>query len=91
MVVVAIRYMILAVERFRNRDSRSLEDLFYGVQREIINELMDCAIVLMIDTLPDSIREYYNASETQVAELVCLFINKLPENWRNRFQTPRAA
>ena len=91
MVVVAIRYMILAVERFRNSDSRSLEDLFYGVQREIVNELMDCAIVLMIDTLLDSIREYYNASETQIAELVCLFISKLPENWRNRFQTPRVA
>ena len=28
MVVVAIRYMILAVERFRNSDRRSLEDLF---------------------------------------------------------------
>lgn len=88
MVVVAIR---LAVERFRNSDSRSLEDLFYGVQHEIINELMDCAIVLMIDTLLDSIREYYNASETQITELVCLFISKLPENWRNRFQTPKLA
>ena len=52
---------------------------------------MDCAIVLMIDTLLDSIREYYNASEAQVAELVCLFISKLPENWKNRFQIPEAA
>lgn len=91
MVVVAIRYMILAVERFRNSDSRSLEDLFYGVQREIINEFIDCAIVLMIDTLLGSIREYYNASETQIAELVCLFISKLPENWKNRFQIPKVA
>lgn len=91
MVVVAIRYMILSVERFKNSDNRSLEDLFYGVQREIVNELIDCAIVLMIDTLLDSIREYYHASETQVAELVCLFISKLPENWKIRFQIPKAA
>ena len=91
MVVVAIRYMILSVERFKNSDNRSLEDLFYGVQREIVNELIDCAIVLMIDTLLDSIREYYHASETQVAELVCLFISKLPENWKIRFQMPKAA
>jgi hypothetical protein len=52
---------------------------------------MDCAIVLMIDTLLDSIREYYNASECQIAELVSLFISKLPENWKNRFQMPKAA
>lgn len=57
--------MILAVERFRNSDNRSIEDLFYGIQREIVNELVDCAIVLMIDTLLDSIRECYNASETR--------------------------
>lgn len=91
MVIVAIRYMILAVERFKNSDNRSIEELFYGVQREIVNELIDCAIVLMIDTLLDSIREYYNASESQIAELVCLFISKLPENWKNRFQIPKAA
>jgi len=91
MVVVAIRYMILAAERFRNNDNRSIEDLFYGVQREIVNKLMDCAIVLVTDTLLDSIREYYNASETQVEELVCLFISKLPENWKNRFQLPKVA
>ena len=90
MVVVAIRYMILSVERFKNSDNRSLEDLFYGVQREIVNELIDCSIVLMIDTLLDSVREYYHASETQVTELVCLFISKLPENWKIHFQMPKA-
>ena len=91
MVIVAIRYMILAEERFKNSDNRSIEELFYGVQREIVNELMDCAIVLMIDTLLDSIREYYQASETQIEELVNLFISKLPENWKNRFQIPESA
>lgn len=91
MVIVAIRYMILAVERFKNSDNRSIEELFYGVQREIVNELIDCAIVLMIDTLLDSIKEYFRASETQIEELVCLFISKLPENWKIRFQMPNAA
>ena len=91
MVVVAIRYMILSVERFKNSDSRSIEDIFYGVQREIVNELIDCAIILMIDTLLDSVREYYHASEAQVTELVCLFISKLPEYWKIRFQMPEMA
>ncbi len=91
MVVVAIRYMILSEIRFRNSDSRSIEDLFYGVQREIVNELADCAIVLMIDALLDSVREYYHASGAQITELVCIFISKLPENWKNRFQMPKVA
>lgn len=91
MVMVAIRYMILATERFKNSDNRSIEELFYGVQREIVNKFMDCAIVLMIDTLLDSVREYYHAPETQIAELVCLFISKLPENWKSRFQIPGIA
>lgn len=48
----------------------------YDVQREIVNKLMDCAIVLMIDTLFDCVRKNYHASKTQVAELVYLFIKK---------------
>lgn len=91
MVIVAIRYMILAVERFKNTDNRSLEELFYGIQREIINEMMDCAIILVIDALLDSIRQYFGATENQIDELVSLFISKLPEGWRQRFKDPQVA
>ena len=91
MVIVAIRYMILAVERFKNTNNRSLEELFYGIQREIINEMMDCAIILVIDALLDSIRQYFGATENQIDELVSLFISKLPEGWRQRFKDPQVA
>lgn len=91
MVIVAIRYMILSVERFRNTDNRSLEELFYGIQREIINEMMDCAIILVIDALLESIRQYFSASEAQVNELVALFISKLPDGWKQRFRVPQVA
>jgi len=56
MVVVSVRYMLLAVERFYNTDNRTLEGLFYGMQREIMNEMMDCAIILILDVMLDSIR-----------------------------------
>lgn len=91
MVIVAIRYMILAVERFKNTDNRSLEELFYGIQREIMNEMMDCAIILVIDVLLDSIRQYFSATESQINELLSLFIRKLPEGWRQRFKDPQVA
>lgn len=88
MVIVAIRYMILALERFRNTDNRSIEELFYGVQRDIINEMMDCAIILIIDALLDSVRQYFGASEEQINELVCTFIGNLPKAWQERFSMP---
>lgn len=91
MVIVSIRYMILAIERFRNTDNRSLEELFYGIQREIINEMMDCAIVLILDVMLQSVRECFNATEEQINGLVCTFINNLPSQWRERFSVPDVA
>ena len=91
MVIVSIRYMILAVERFQNTDNRSIEELFYAVEREIVNEMMNCALILVLDTLLESVRQYFSATESQINELVCLFISNLPTEWRKRFQMPAKA
>lgn len=91
MVIVAIRYMILATERFQNTDNRSLEDLFYGVQREVINEMMDCAIILVLDIMLESVKQYFHASDKQIDELVITFINNLPAHWQSRFNKPESA
>ena len=91
MVIVAIRYMILAVSRFNNTDTRGIEEIMYGIQREIVNEMMDCAIILIIDTMLDSIRECFGATEAQIDQLVCTFISKLPEMWKCRFTQPQVA
>ena len=90
MVIVAIRYMILAVTRFENTDERGIEEIMYGIQREVINKMMDCAVILIIDTLLDSIRECFGTTEDQINELICVFISKLPEAWRCRFTAPQA-
>ena len=86
MVIVAIRYMILAVTRFENTDERGIEEIMYGIQREVINKMMDCAVILIIDTLLESIRVCFGATEDQINELVCVFISKLPEG---RFTAPQ--
>lgn len=91
MVVVAIRYMILALFRFENTDNRGIQEIMYGIQREIVNEMMDCAITLIIDTLLDSIRTYYGATESQINDLIVVFISKLPQEWRCRFSLPQNA
>ena len=91
MVVVAIRYMMLAVERFYSTDNRSITELFYQVQREIVNEMMDSAIVLILDIMLQSVKQYFGASDEQINGLVCTFINNLPAHWQSRFSMPGAA
>ena len=91
MVVVSIRYMILAVERFNNTDNRTIEELFYGVQRAIINDMMDCAIIIILDVMLESVRQYFDATEEQINGLVTTFIESLPTPWRQRFTLPAAA
>ena len=91
MVVVALRYMMLAVERFNNTDNRTIEDFFYGMQREVFNEMMDCAITLILDIMLESVRRTFDASDEQMDALVSNFISNLPAEWKVRFKTPDAA
>ena len=88
MVVVALRYMILAVERFNNTDNRSIMDLFYQIKREIICDIMDKAIIIIVDALLNSVRKLFNATDKKMKELVCLFIEGLPRDWQQRFMLP---
>lgn len=88
MTIVAIRYMILAVERFNNSDNRTVEELFYQVQREIINQMMNIAIITLLDMLLDSVRDFFHVSEEQIDTLLCKFVAQLPEPWKSRFHSP---
>ena len=90
MVVVAIRYMLLAVTRFVNTDEHRIDVLMYGIQREVINKMVECSVILTIDTLIYSIRECLESTEDQINEPVSVLINKHPEAWRCRFTYPQA-
>ena len=91
MVIVAIRYMILELVRFHNEDHRTLEDLFHQVQREVINAMMDTAIIIIVDALLNAVRKCFNATEEQMNLLLVEFISELPESWKARFQLPASA
>lgn len=88
MVIVSIRYMVLALERFRNTDNRTIEDIFYQVQREVVSQLIDTAIIIVLDAMLESVREFFRTSEEQINQLVHTFIEKLPTVWKERFQSP---
>ena len=90
MVIVALRYMILAVERFRNTDPCTIEHLFYEVKREVLNDIMDKAIIFIVDVLLESVRKCFNATDEQMNALITTFINDLPAVWQERFTLPEA-
>lgn len=85
MVIVAIRYMVLVVDRFVNTDNRTIEEFFYDIQRAVVNEAMNCSIVLLLDVMLESVRDCFGASEEQISVLVKTFIDKLPEHWKKQF------
>ena len=88
MVIVSIRYMVLAIERFWNTDNRTIEELFYEVQREVISQIVDTAIIIVLDAMLDSVRKTFGASEEQIDNLVHNFINELPRVWQQKFCDP---
>ena len=91
MVIVSIRYMVLAIERFWNTDNRTIEELFYEVQREVISQIVDIAIIIVLDAMLDSVRKTFGASEEQIDNLVHNFINELPRVWQQKFCDPLVA
>ena len=91
MVTVAIRYMILAIERFNNTDDRTIEEFFYDLKREVFNEMLDYALTLILDIMLESIRKTFNASDDQMDTLILDFVSSLPDQWRAKFSLPNAA
>ena len=53
--------------------------------------MIDCAIILVLDAMLASVKRYFNATDTQITEMVCGFIENLPDAWKNRFQMPDVA
>ena len=91
MIIVALRYMILAVERFNNSDKRSIEELFYGIQREIVRMELNYVMTLFFETMIDSVRTIFSPSEEQMDKLLFDFTSKLPTIWQQRFDMRIAA
>ena len=83
--------MVLAIERFWNTDNRTIEELFYEVQREVISQIVDIAIIIVLDAMLDSVRKTFGASEEQIDNLVHNFINELPRVWQQKFCDPLVA
>ena len=84
MVIVSIRYMIIALDRYYNTDLGSIEDLIYIAQRDVINDMLTQSIVLIINLLLESVQECLGISETQICQMLDVFMDKLPAEWKGK-------
>lgn len=84
MVIVSIRYMIIALDRYYNTDLGSIEDLIYIAQRDVINDMLTQSIVLIINLLLESVQECLGISEAQICQMLDVFMDKLPAEWKGK-------
>lgn len=91
MVVAALRYMMLSVEKFRSSDTRSLLDFFYDIKREVANDLLAPQLACILDTMLDIVSECLRPDEDTIDSIVLNFMRRLPPLWHERLMIPPVA
>lgn len=77
--VVMIRYMILASERRRQEDKRTMGELFFLAYDEVADIRFEQAIMLIFELLVAALGEYLDLPEEQIDRFIDAFIEQLPE------------
>jgi uncharacterized protein YfdQ (DUF2303 family) len=81
--IVMIRYMILAVEKRKQEDPRSLGELFYVSFDEVSDIKFEQTILLIMSLLAETINEgHLGLTDEQMEALMEAFIQKLPQCYR---------
>lgn len=91
MVVVALRHMMLTLQRFNNTDDRSIEEIFNEAKRQVYADYAFSAVTTIIEALFDCIEECFKPSEEKMKEFAFAFVDKLPYYWRSRLVSSAVA
>jgi hypothetical protein len=79
-VIVALRYMILAVNRRRETDPRTMGELFYSVYDEAKDITFREAVAVIIELLTDIVTSTeIGLDDSQIRAIMRNFINALPD------------
>ena len=81
MVIVAIRYMILAVSKFDNTDDRSLKDIMEGIKREVVSDTLLKHCNIFANFMFKFVKGYFNLSDEDYKKFIEDFIHALPSGW----------
>ena len=80
--IVMSRYMMLALDKRLEEDSRSFGELFFDTCDELPDINWEKALLLLIDTFLNVVAERYFLANDEVESLLAIFINALPEPFR---------
>lgn len=90
--IVMIRYMILAVEKRKHDDPRSLGELFFISFDEASDVKFENALILVMSLLSDTLSDStLGLSQEQVEQIMENFIQRLPQSIRSCLQPVCAA
>ena len=81
MVIVSIRYMILAISKFDNTDDRSLKDIMEGIKREVVSDALLKQCNIFANFIFEFVKDYFRLTEEGYKQFVNEFIHRLPSGW----------
>jgi hypothetical protein len=84
--IVCCRYIMLAIEKGNNEDSRTIGDLFYHCCDEVRDIRFIEARLLLMEILTESLRRFLYLSEKKIQEFMSNFIAVLPLFIKGRLQ-----
>ena len=83
--VVMSRYMMLALDKRLEEDSRSFGELFFDICDELPDITWMKAFMLLLDTFLDTAAEKYFLADDEVDDLLAAFMDALPEPLKKNF------
>mgnify|MGYP005851727933 CR=1 FL=1 len=89
--VVMVRYIILAIEKRRTEDPRSLGELFFLCHDEIADIRFAEAFALILSLLKSVLEEVLFLAEEQITKMIDVFISRLPQYFKEKMHTQRAS
>jgi len=84
--IVMSRYMMLALDKRLEEDSRSFGELFYDTCDELPDITFGKALLLLLDTFLNVVAERYLLADDEIESLLEAFINALPEPFKKTLQ-----
>ena len=94
LTIVCVRYMILAVNQRAASGDRTLGELFWFMTAEAAEISFTKTLVLILEALLDTVREFFAVSDEQMQAFTHSFLAKLPQHLRSALgisQPPVAA
>lgn len=81
--IVFTRYMLLALEQRRDKDHRTLGELFFFLVDEMADITFTRSLCILMDAMMASLQEILKLSDEQLAAFTADFESRLPEYLQN--------